>query len=164
MIELEKTYLVNELPKNLEELEHKEIIDIYIPKKIRHAMIRIRKNGDKYEITKKVPVDENKNEFKEQTIVLEKEEFEALEKEIEGKRVRKIRYNYPYKDLVAEIDIFQDNLLGLKVIEFEFPDEKTRDEFIPPNFCGEKVSGKECVAGGFICGKTYEEIKKRLYK
>lgn len=164
MIELEKTYLVKELPENLQELEHKEIFDIYIPKVSRHAEIRIRRNGNKHEITKKIPLDENKNEFKEYTIPISKEEFDALEKEIEGKRVRKIRYNMPYKGLIAEIDVFQDNLKGLAVIEFEYPDRETRDSFEHPDFCGPDVTSEEFVAGGFICGKSFEDISPNLEK
>lgn len=164
MIELEKTYLVKELPKKIEEFEHKEIFDIYIPKSSRHAEIRIRRNGNRHEITKKIHLNDDFNEFKEYTIPISKEEFDALEKEIEGKRVRKIRYNMPYKGLIAEIDVFQDKLKGLAVIEFEYPDRKTRDSFEHPDFCGPDVTAEEFVAGGFICGKTYEEIKPNLEK
>ena len=56
MIELEKTYLVKELPKNLLKSKSKEIIDIYVPATVAHPILRIRENGDKFEITKKAPI------------------------------------------------------------------------------------------------------------
>src|SRR3989338_8977956 len=52
MIELEKTYLVKELPKNLLKSKSKEIIDIYVPATVAHPILRIREKGDKFEITK----------------------------------------------------------------------------------------------------------------
>ena len=52
MIELEKTYLVKKLPEGLKNCEFKEIIDVYIPASSEHPTLRIRKNGDTYEITK----------------------------------------------------------------------------------------------------------------
>jgi len=61
MIELEKTYLAKEIPKGLKDCKHKEIIDIYIPKSTEHPHIRIRKNGDRFEMTKKEPVEVKDN-------------------------------------------------------------------------------------------------------
>jgi len=62
MIELERTFLAKQVPEGLKACKSKEIIDIYIPKVIEaHAPIRIRKNGDSYEITKKTPVVEGDN-------------------------------------------------------------------------------------------------------
>jgi len=53
MDEIEKTYLVKYLPEGLVTCKHKEIYDIYLPKDSSHPALRIRKNGDQYEITKK---------------------------------------------------------------------------------------------------------------
>ena len=53
MIELEKTYLAKNIPENLQNCKFKEIVDIYIPKYSEHPKLRIRKNGNRYEVTKK---------------------------------------------------------------------------------------------------------------
>ena len=91
-IELEKTYLVKYLPNGLEKCPSKEIKDIYIPKESEHSVLRIRQNGDKFEITKKQPTEgTDSSEQYEHTISLTKEEFTALE-QVPGKNVRKIRY------------------------------------------------------------------------
>jgi adenylate cyclase len=164
MIELEKTYLAKYLPQELKQCESKEIIDIYIPKESRHPVIRIRKNGNKYEITKKEPINvDDSSEMLEQTIVLTQDEFNTL-KNLDGKKVRKIRYYYNYKKNIAEIDVFQDELKGLVVVDFEFKTIKEKNEFIIPDFCAHDITQDEFVAGGMICGKTYDEIKKILDK
>ena len=106
MIELEKTYLAKELPKDLENCEHKEIIDVYLPKESEHPVLRLRKNGANYEMTKKEPVKKgDASKQLEQTIVLSKEEFEGLQT-VPGKRVVKERYRYPLEGLIAEFDVF----------------------------------------------------------
>jgi CYTH domain-containing protein len=162
MIELERTFLAEKLPDGLKGCESKEVIDIYIPKLKRHPTVRIRKNGDKCEITKKEPTEEGDvSKQKEHTIPLREEEFNELAK-LDGKKVRKIRYLYPWKDMTAEIDVFQDELLGLIVIDFEFKTIEEKDAFIPPDFCGAEITQEEFVAGGMICGKTYEDVKDDL--
>ena len=78
MIELEKTYLAKFLPSGLEQCKKKEIIDIYLPTNHRHPTLRIRKNGEKYEITKKEPLLDDPSEMKEETTTLTKKKFERL--------------------------------------------------------------------------------------
>ena len=162
MIELEKTYLAKSLPDNLKECKSKEIIDVYIPKSSVHPTLRLRKNGDKFELTKKEPVDGDVSRQEEQTIVLTEEEFNDLDKHLDGKRVSKIRYFYDYEGRTAEIDVFQEDLTGLVVVDFEFTDPKDKDDFEMPDFCLADITPEEFIAGGMICGKTYEDIKEDL--
>jgi len=162
MIELEKTYLAKELPTNLKDCKSKEIIDIYIPKSSEHPTLRIRKSGDKYEITKKEPIVEGDSSRQlEQTIILTEAEFNTLN-QTDGKRVSKIRYYYEYNGRMAEIDVFQEDLKGLVLIDFEFETIEEKDAFIMPDFCLADVTQEKFTAGGMICGKTYEDIEDNL--
>ena len=161
MYELERTYLAKYIPEGLEKCEKKEIIDIYIPKIKEHPTLRIRKNGNKFEITKKEPIENDSSHQEEQTIGLTEEEFNELMK-LDGKRVRKIRYFYRYKDRIAEIDVFQDKLKGLILVDFEFESKQEKDSFIMPEFCLADVTQEEFIAGGMLCGKSYEDIEKEL--
>ena len=80
-IELEKTYLIKYLPNEFVDFPFKEIKDIYIPKDTEHPILRIRKFGDEYEITKKQPIQGlDSSEQYENTIPLTREEFLVLEK------------------------------------------------------------------------------------
>ena len=165
MIELEKTYLAKKLPENLKSCKFKEIIDVYIPKSSKHPKLRLRKNGDKYELTKKEPVnDGDASHQTEQTIILTATEFNALNEQLEGKKVHKKRYYYDYKGITAEIDIFQEKLKGLVLIDFEFPTLEEKDLFQMPHFCLAEVTQEDFIAGGMICGKTYEDIEDDLRK
>ena len=162
MIELEKTYLAKYLPKDLKEFKY--VKDIYIPETIAHPTLRIRKNGNNLEITKKTPLD-NRDFSKqlEQTIPLDLEEYKTLEK-IKGKIVEKIRYIYKYKKYIAEIDVFQKKLFGLVLVDFEFTTPSDLKEFKIPDFCLAEVTDEEFLAGGKLCGKSYKDIESKLKK
>jgi len=164
MIEFERTFLAKQFPDGLKACKSKEIIDIYLPKVIEmHAPIRIRKNGDKHEITKKTPVVlDDHSILEEQTIILSKREFELLEKEISGRRVRKFRYYYPCNGKMAEVDVFTDALTGLVTIDFEFTSKEEKDAFKMPFFCLAEVTQEDFIAGGMLCGKRYADLEKNL--
>jgi CYTH domain-containing protein len=162
MIELEKTYLAKYLPDGLVDCESKEIIDIYISALSHHPKLRIRKNGDKFEMTKKKPVnDGDASHQEEQTIILSKDEFEALN-QIEGKRTHKIRYYFDFAGQAAEVDVFHDLLSGLVLVDFEFETIEEKNIFEMPDFCLAEVTQEEFIAGGMICGKSYEDIEEDL--
>ncbi len=162
MIELEKTYLAKAIPEDLLSCEFKEIIDIYIPQDKEHPTLRIRKKGDKYEMTKKEPVEGNdSSRQEEQTIRLTEEEFKVLS-DLPGKRFRKIRYNYDYRGQIAEVDVFQDDLKGLVLVDCEFESLEDKEKFDMPDFCLVEVTQEKFLAGGMLCGKKYGDIEKDL--
>ena len=162
MKEIELTFLAKNLPFNLAGYKSKEIIDVYFPKNSLHPKIRLRKNGSKYELTKKQLLVPNNASIQEESIILlDVEEFLALSK-LDGKKLRKIRYSYPYKGLIAEIDIFQDALLGLVLIDFEFSSEEELSAFEIPDFCLCDITQEDFIAGGMLAGKTYDDIKNGL--
>ncbi len=164
MIELEKMYLVKKLPDGLKSCKYKEIIDIYIPESSKHPTLRIRKNGDIYEATKKEPVNEgDSSRQEEQTIILTEAEFNSLLK-LEGKKVRKLRYYYNHNGNTAEIGVFQDSLKGLVMVDFEFSTIEEKDAFEMPDFCLADVTQEFFTAGGMICGKSYKDIENNLNK
>jgi len=161
-IELEKTYLAKYLPEGLEKCPFKEIKDIYIPESIEHPVLRIRQHGDKYEITKKQPVHgTDSSEQYEHTIILTKEEFSSME-QVKGKVVRKIRYYYNHCGIQAEVDVFQGDLKGLVLIDFEFKEIADKNNFEMPDFCLADVTQDKYFAGGILCGKKYTDIEGHL--
>ena len=163
-IELERTYLARHLPFDINDhvLDFWEMIDIYVPKTSVHPTLRIRKKGDKYEMTKKTPVNENDHShFEEHTIKLTSEEFEAL-KTTDGKVVSKIRYLFEHEGRMAEIDVFTGDLAGLIVVDFEFSSIEEKNNFEAPDFCLVEVTEEDFIAGGMLCGKCYEDISGEL--
>ncbi|RLE46997.1 hypothetical protein DRJ25_03400 [Candidatus Woesearchaeota archaeon] len=163
MIELEKTFLVKKLPKDLKNCRFREIIDIYIPKTSEHPVLRLRKFGDRFELTKKEPVEEgDASRQEEQTIILSEEEFNALNQQVQGKRVRKLRYYYDHEGRTAEFDVFQDELKGLVLVDFEFDSLSEKESFRMPDFCLADVTQEVFIAGGMLCGKSYADIEDNL--
>lgn len=161
--EFELTFLAKELPEGFSQnLPSKEILDIYIPKGVEHAILRIRKNGDSYEITKKQPVSGTDSSHQtENTIPLSKEEFDDLS-ELPGKRLRKIRYYYSENGTEYEIDIFKDQLEGLVVVDVEFSSNEEKAKFSAPEWVLADVTQDKFIAGGMLCGRSYADIQHEL--
>jgi len=163
-IELERTFLLKYIPEGLDKCKFIEIEDIYIPAASEHPVLRIRRKGNKFEITKKQPVSgTDSSEQSEHTIILSEEEYKDLSK-LKGKRFRKIRYYYPCDSGNAEIDIFEDDLDGLAVVDFEFNLKSEKDNFKMPDFCLADVTQDRTIAGGILAGKKFSDIKSELEK
>ncbi len=163
-IELERTFLLKKFPVDLKTLKSMEVFDIYIPKSTLHSHLRIRKKGNKFEITKKHPVEgKDSSRLSEETIPLTKEEFTEFT-QLEGKRVRKIRYYFQVGADMAEIDVFQDDLRGLILVDFEFKSREAENNFVMPVFCLAEVTQEKFTAGGILAGKKYEDIEVELEK
>ena len=163
MLELEKTYLIKNIPSWLSHLVCKDIVDIYVPFESEHAHLRIRKHGEVMSIVKKVltcPGD--LSSMDESVIFLDVQEFLALQK-VSGKRIHKHRYYLPYNWLTIEIDVFQDELQWLIMADVEFPDETTKQHFVMPDFCLCEVTQEKMFAWWLLCGKTYTDISPKLY-
>lgn len=162
MIELERTYLAKRLPDGLGDSPRKEMLDIYLPADSRHPVLRVRKNGDRLEMTKKTIVEgTDSSKMEEQTIRLSLDEYAALAT-VDGKRVGKTRYLYGFQGRTAEVDVFGGALSGLVLVDFEFETEAEKDSFSMPEFCLAEVTQEEFIAGGFLAGKSYDDIAPGL--
>lgn len=160
MMELERTFLAKYLP-DLDGCEKVKIKDIYVPASNRHPVIRIRKKGNNYMVTKKEPEEEDVSEQNEYSIPLTEEEFRAF-KEVDGKELVKFRYYMNWNGRTAEIDVFKEDLEGLVLVDFEFETKEGKKNFDPPEFCLADVTQEEFIAGGMLCGKSYKDIEEKL--
>lgn len=134
-MEIERKFLVNEIPANLHKYEKEEIIQGYISI---DPTIRLRKSNDEYNLTFK-----SKGHLKreEMEFPLTKEQFENLWSKVESSTINKSRYNIPLEnDLIAELDIYHEGLDGLLTVEVEFDSEKDSERFIPPQWFGKDVT------------------------
>lgn len=162
MEELELTYLVKELPGDLKDVRSKDILDIYIPASAEHPTLRIRKAGDRYEITKKEPVvGGDASRQLETTIPLSAAEYGDLCR-LEGKRVQKTRYYYHADGVDYEIGIFGGGLAGLVLVDVELDSLEKKNAFVPPAWCLADVTQEKFLAGGMLCGKRYADIEEPL--
>lgn len=108
-----------------------------------------------------MPVNSDSSHQTEQTILLSEEEFKVLSS-LAGKKVSKVRYYYPVNGRVAEVDVFQGELEGLVLIDFEFSSMEEKENFIHPDFCLVDITQEEFIAGGFLAGKKYADIEENL--
>lgn len=158
-VELELTYLAKFLPKEVEGESCEEMLDIYIPKYSDFPVLRLRKKGKKFEITKKIPL--NHGDYSshiEHTIPLTLEEFEAL-KGSSSRTVSKIRFKAMIDGFKSEVDVFQRELQGLVLIDFEFGSEKDMQNFQPPDCCLVDVTQEREILGGQLAGKKYDDLR-----
>jgi len=162
MIELELTYLAKELPAQLTSCDSKEIIDLYVENGTDHANLRIRKNGNQYELTRKTPVEDgDASKQTETTIALNEAEFDSFQS-IQCRKVAKTRYYFEHQGITAEFDVFAGDLHGLVVVDFEFTTESDKATFVMPEFCLADITQETFIAGGVLAGKTYQDIQAEL--
>ncbi len=133
--EIERKYLVKELPENLERYEQAFIEQAYISTK---PTIRIRRSNDDYILTIKGSGDIKKIEHE---MFISKEEYVNLFDKVSGHIVKKTRYFIPiHNNLTAELDVYHEYLDGLYTVEVEFDSEEDLNNFTPPSWFGEDVS------------------------
>lgn len=161
-IELEYTYLARKIPANLKDYPSKLIADVFYPTDARHPILRVRQNGDKYQVTKKMIAEgTDASRMIEETIHLTAEEYKGLTAG-HGKRFTKRRYQYPYQGHTAEIDVYQNELKGLVVIDFEFTNRQDQQAFTMPDFCLADITQEEQFAADMLAGKSYADIAPAL--
>lgn len=162
-IELEHTYLAARFPEELKGMTPKRLIDVYIPEATNtHPHLRVRKKGNIYEITKKSQLHQGDSSVMvEQTISLDRVEFEHLSQASTVKIV-KDRYKVVIDNYPAEVDVFQEDLRGLVLIDFEFTTVEEKQCFVAPEICFADVTQEDFIAGGLLAGKTYANIEGDL--
>ena len=140
-MEIEKKYLVKQLPENLALYEKDEIEQGYLCIK---PTLRIRKKNDRYIFTYKGrPEDAPEDVLVADEVErpLTAEAYEKLREKTEGILIEKTRYRIPYRKYVIELDIFHGTYEGRMLAEVEFPDVEEAKAFEPPDWFGEDVSG-----------------------
>lgn len=164
MEELELTYLAKNLPVGFEKSPSKEMLDIYLPTGSEHPTLRVRRQGDRLEITKKEPINpDDRSHQLETTIPLTKEEYAELS-QLPGKRLEKTRYYFEENGTTFEIDVFRGDLVGLVVVDVEFDSLEKKGKFVKPDWCLAEVTQENFIAGGMLCGKKYADIERDLLK
>lgn len=134
-MEIERKYLIDTLPDNLEDYPCRHIEQGYINT---DPVVRIRRNNDKYELTYKSSGLMSREEY---NLPLDQASYEHLSKKIDGILIIKKRYLLPLSEgLTIELDIFEGSLAPLKLAEVEFPTEEAANAFIPPAWFGEDVT------------------------
>lgn len=135
--EIERKFLVRELPEKLADFPHAEIEQGYLAIEPDRVQVRMRKANDDLSLTYKR---NEENSREEREVTLTREQFEVLWPGTVGRRLRKTRYDVPLGELVVEIDVYHERHEGLIVAEVEFENEEAARDFRPPPWLGDDVS------------------------
>lgn len=134
-MEIERKYLVKELPENLEQYPKRELEQGYL---CTAPVVRIRKDNEKYELTYKSKGLLIREEY---NLPLTQESYEHLKTKADGRIISKTRYMIPLdSNLTIELDIFHGDLAPLILAEVEFPDVESANHFTPPDWFGKDVT------------------------
>ena len=145
-MEIERKYLLDQLPENLTSYPCKKIEQGYLSTE---PVVRIRKQDDTYYLTYKSKGLMTREEY---NLPLTKESYEHLKEKVDGRIIHKTRYVIPMScvcpenadfcstPLFLELDIFHDDLAPLILAEIEFPDEETANTYPAPQWLGEDVT------------------------
>ncbi len=144
-MEIEKKFLLRELPANLEQYEYKIIEQGYL---CVNPVVRIRRANDDYILTYKSKLRPGEAERdtvrvnQEVEVPLNRSGYEHLREKVDGRLIEKKRYLIPLPDgHIGELDVFEGVLRGLVFIEVEFEDERDAAAFAAPDWFGKNVSG-----------------------
>ena len=133
-MEIERKFLIKELPNNLSEYPVHELEQGYL---CTSPVVRVRKDNDRYELTYKSKGLMVREEY---NLPLNANSYAHLKEKIDGRLIKKKRYKIPYGAYTIELDIFEGDLAPLMLAEVEFPTEKEATAFLPPDWFGEDVT------------------------
>jgi CYTH domain-containing protein len=161
-IELEKVYLVKNLPENIVDYEPMviQVGDFFDSNSVN--ALKIRRKGDKFQLIKKES-GENEYQRTEHTIFIKKEEFEILWKQV-GQNHSKLRFFYPWGEHTCEIDYYKDRLDGYVRVEVEFKNVEDMENFVAPEWFGDEITKLNHEIHEDLGLVTLDEMKERFAK
>ncbi len=137
-MEIERKFLVKEMPADLSRYTVREIEQAYLnfspTLRIRHD---VSGETDKYELTYK---GHGAYAHEEYNLPLDQASYDNLMKKHEGSVIKKKRYMIPIHGHTAELDVFEGELAGYSLVEVEFDTIEDENSFIPPEWFGEDVT------------------------
>ena len=134
-MEIERKFVPNVLPENLEQYKHYKIEQAYLNTA---PVIRIRKQDDEYILTYKGGGMMSREEY---NLPLNEQSYQHLLTKADGNIITKTRFMIPIHDgLTAELDIFEGKFEGMLLVEVEFESENQAISFTPPAWFGEDVT------------------------
>ena len=121
-MEIERKFIVHNLPDNLDSYPHSEIEQGYL---CMEPVIRIRRMMARTE-----------HEFP-----LDKAAYEHLLPKVDGILISKTRYKIPDEHgFIIELDVFHGEYEGLVMAEVEFPSEEVAVEYEGPEWFDDEVT------------------------
>lgn len=153
-MEIERRFLVKNIPDNIENYEKQNITQGYISTS---PVIRLRKNNDSFYLTCKGKGLLVRDEWE---TAITKEQFDTLWFKVDGNKINKTRYKIPLNNHVAELDIYLDHLDGLVTVEVEFATVEDSKIFIAPDWFYKELTLDERYTNAYLANVNPEEAKR----
>lgn len=156
-MEIERKYLIKQLPEHLDSYPHDIIAQAYV---CTCPVIRIRRKNDDYILTVK---SEGLLAREEVEMPLSRESFTHLSAKTDGIIIEKTRYKIPESHgYLIELDIFHGSYEGLIMAEIEFPDIDSANSFKAPGWFGPDVTMDTRFHNSSLSQNSPAEIQKFL--
>ena len=152
-MEIEKKFLISNLPFELDSFEHHEIEQGYLSV---NPVVRVRKTDEEYYLTYKGSGMMAREEY---NLPLTEDSYNHLIKKADGNVITKTRYLIPLDaDLTAELDIFHGVFTGMSLVEVEFCTIEEAESFTPPEWFGEEVTFDKRFHNSYLSRISVKEI------
>jgi adenylate cyclase len=135
--EIERKFLVKELPEGWRHASSSRIVQGYFQLTDRTLEIRLRRKANHCCLTFKAGQGRNRLE---EEISITKAQFRALWPLTQRARIAKRRYQIPWNGCTIELDVYKGPHRGLITAEVEFKTERQSSRFSPPAWFGREVT------------------------
>ncbi len=155
-MEIERKFLISELPKNLNDYPCHQIEQGYL---CTGPVIRIRRQDNTYTLTYKSGGMMSRQEY---NLPLTAAAYQHLKTKTDGIYISKKRYCIPFGKYTIELDIFEQDAAPLILAEVEFPSEKEALAFQPPEWFSRDVTFSRYYHNSYISQYGYDPTKEEL--
>ena len=133
-MEIERKFLVEHLPDNLEAFPKRHIEQAYL---CCEPVVRVRRTDTRYTLTCKGSGLLAREEYE---LPLSEAAYLHLRAKADGAAIAKDRYALPLGPYTVELDVFFPPFAPLALAEVEFPTRQAAGTFQPPDWFGREVT------------------------
>lgn len=152
-MEIERKYLVKNLPEDLASYPHDQIVQAYIST---DPVIRVRQKNQSYLLTVK---SSGLLAREETEMLISAESFHHLCQKKDGILIEKTRYKLPEPHgYTIELDVFHGAYAGFLMAEIEFPTLEEANNYTPPAWFGCDVTMDPRFHNSSMSARSPEEI------
>jgi adenylate cyclase len=138
-IEIERKFLVAGSPPDLAGHPGQRIEQGYLAIAPDGVEVRVRRRAGQATLTVKSGPGQIRVE---EEMAIDEQRFDALWQLTEGRRISKTRHEIPLADgVIAELDVYDGALDGLRTVEIEFGSPEASQRFAPPAWIGDELTG-----------------------
>ena len=154
-MEIERKFLVRQLPPDLEQYDKQKLEQAYLS---RSPVIRVRRMDAQYVLTLK---GKGFLQREEHELPLTEAEYQQLLAKTDGRRITKDRYCIPCGSHVIELDVFAPPLAPLMLAEVEFSTAEEAQTFCPPDWFGPEVTYDASYSNAALSEQKADEVPVR---